>query len=126
MKGLENVVVGDSIVSVDSAKEYTMTLKSEPIVVKTKKLSDDWTFKERRMVNGIAVEKYYYETVDMSKYVKRYYARDTLTGEYTKKYTKKVMDWLRNKLSDPQYTILREGSNFFDVIWTEKLKEINK
>jgi len=101
-----------------------MVLTSSPVVAKTKKLSINWTFKEGRMIYANGLEEQYYECVDMSKDVTRYYARCCM-DEWTKEEVTEVMEWLRKKLSDPKYTILREGSNFFDVIKTERLKEIN-
>lgn len=119
MKGIENTIVGDMIVP-----SVQFTMKSTPIVAKTKKLKGNWTATFGKMVNGTSCEKYYYETVQMSEDVTRYYARCSL-DKWEKEETEEVMKWLRKKLSKPKYTILREGSNFFDVMWTEKFKEVN-
>jgi hypothetical protein len=96
-------------------------IKSGVIQATAKKLSADW----QEVVNGMCLEGQYYETVRISKDVTRYYARCSF-DEWIKEEISEVMKWLRKKLSKPEYTILREGSNFFDVIRTERLKEINE
>lgn len=99
-----------------------MTVKSSSIVAKPMKLKTGWDL-EGKLTTGIGFEEYYYEIVSVGKDINRYYARDSLLGKYTKKYTKEVMKWLRKKLSDPKYVILKEGSNFFDVILTDKMRD---
>ena len=108
--------------------EVNMTLISLPIVAKAKKMSGDWTFKEGRGIFGDATGRYYYETVEMSDDITRYYARGAFYQKYDKEYEKIVKKWIKQKFLGPKsgLTILREGSNFYDVISTRKLEGINR
>lgn len=114
---------------IDNAMEKTsFTIVSTPIVTKTRKLKVNWRLKEGKTINGVGTERHYYEYIIMDNDITRFYARCSVSPKkWSERSTLTVMNFLRKKLSkdDSGYTILKEGSNFFDVIPTTKLQEIN-
>jgi hypothetical protein len=117
------------ILKAGNVASQSFTIVNSPVKTRTKRLKHKWTVKEGRLVTSNTLEEFYYETVEMSKDITRFYARDTLFiwPSSSPNYMQIVKKWLYNKLTkDGSYTILREGSNYYDVISTEKLKEINE
>lgn len=106
--------------------EVKMTLVSTPVVAKTQSLTCKWTIKECPAITGHSENVYYYETVYKGNNIHRFYARKPIARRLPKKQQLVVMNWLRKELEtkDSGYVILREGSNFFDVISANELSSL--